>query len=490
MSNPELSQLHQQAFAALQRRDYDGAASLAHAMMDIKPTDLYAQIVLAQIAQARWRYTQALEHQARVVQMDPKNAQYRIDLANLYTELGNFTKALPQFDKALKLDPGNVFAVSGKVGIYASQNKYDRALRLLKPYITSGSPPPEIAWILLQVLVREKRYDEAIEIGRRVLDATMETNNAIRTAWFELARAYERSGNIEEAFEAATRGNSIDKLPFSAESNAARIDGIISTFTPELLQRLPRPSEPSEEPIFIVGIPRCGSTLTERIIHAHPLAFGAGEHIAMFRLTDEIAQRMGSSQPYPQCCRELTQPQADALAAAYLADVREGAPVRAERVANKDLGNFFHLGLIDVLFPKGRVIHCRRDAVDTCLSCYMEPLPPRMVPFASDLEALGRYHVEYQRLMDYWRDVISVPFLEVDYEELVTNPDETSRRIIDFCGLPWDDACLKFHEVKRTERTLSHDQVRKPVYRSSVGRAERFGARLDPLRVALATGGT
>jgi len=488
MSSAELSQLHQQAHAQLQRGDHDGAASTAHAMMDIKRTDLYAQIVLAQVAQAQWRYEQALQHQTRVVQIDPKNTTYRLGLANLYLEVGNFTKAIAQFDQALKLDPGNVYAISGKAGIYASQNKYDRALRLLKPFLASEAPPTEIAWICLQVLVREKRYDDAIALGRRVLDHTTDTHNAVRTAWFELARAYERRGDIDEAFAAATRGNAMDPVPYNAAANAQRIDGLISTFTPELLQSLPRPSEPSETPVFIVGIPRCGSTLTERIIHAHSQAYGAGEHIAMFRLTDEIAERTGSLNPYPLCCTTLTQPQIDSLAAAYLADVGQGAPARALRVANKDLGNFFHLGLINVLFPKGRVIHCRRDAVDTCLSCYMEPLPQRMVPFAADLEMLGHYHREYQRLMAYWREVLSVPFLEVDYEELVTNPGDTTRRIIDFCGLPWEDACLDFHKVQRTERTLSHDQVRKPVYRSSVGRADRFGARLDPLRAALTAG--
>ncbi|MCP3904261.1 MAG: tetratricopeptide repeat protein [Planctomycetes bacterium] len=489
MNIAEIQQLQQQAWTALQRGDYLGAESAANTILARKRNDIHALVVLAQVALAAWRYPDAVELQTRAVKLDPKSARLRIDLANMQLEMGSLDKALMQFDKALKLEPRNLDAISGKAGIFSTQNKYERALRLLKPFMAGGSPPPEITWICLHLLVREKRYDEAIEIGRRVLDASPPEVMQVRTAWFELARAYERRGDTDAAFAAATRGNAMFAAPFDPAAVAARIDRIMATFTRERLASLPHPTTPTEVPVFIVGVPRCGSTLTERIIHAHPLAHGAGEHIAMFRITEEIAVRMGSAHPYPRCCEDLTQADVEALSAAYIEDIGASAP-RVQRIANKDLGNYFHLGLIEVLFPRGRVIHCRRDVVDTCLSCYMEPLPPRMVPFASDLEMLGRYYREYERLMEYWRDVLEVPFLEVDYEALVNDQEATTRQIIDFCGLPWDDACLRFHEVRRAERTLSLDQVRKPVYRSSVGRAERFGAHLDPLRAALAAGET
>jgi hypothetical protein len=139
-----------------------------------------------------------------------------------------------------------------------------------------------------------------------------------------------------------------------------------------------------------------------------------------------------------------------------------------------------------MMLPSARIIHCRRDPLDMCLSCYMERLTSAQAPYADDLATLGLHHREHERLMAHWRDALAMPFLEIDYEDVVADQEGATRRLLEFCGLPWDDACLRFHEVERRDGTLSYDQVRRPLYASSVGRAERFGACLDPLRKALA----
>ncbi|MCA9300062.1 MAG: sulfotransferase, partial [Phycisphaerales bacterium] len=157
---------------------------------------------------------------------------------------------------------------------------------------------------------------------------------------------------------------------------------------------------------------------------------------------------------------------------------------KAARVTDKLPGNGMWLGLIHALFPEARVVHCRRDPIDTCLSCYCFEFAGAL-SFAYDLESLGRYHIEMDRLMSHWKAVLPMPIHDAVYEDLVTDLDTGARALVEFAGLPWDDACLRFHEAERTVRTASMDQVRRPIYTSSVRRADRFGARLDPLRRAL-----
>ena len=176
----------------------------------------------------------------------------------------------------------------------------------------------------------------------------------------------------------------------------------------------------------------------------------------------------------------------DALGRDYIDDHAALAP-RADRIANKDLGNLMRLWLAAIALPRAKVIHCLRDEADTCLSCYMERLPTHSVPWASDFGHMALAVRAYERLMAHWREVTDLAICEVRYEELVSDQEAQSRRLIDFIGLDWDDACLRPHQVQRRDRTLSYHQVRKPMYRSSVGRADRFGPLLDPLRRALAS---
>ena len=175
---------------------------------------------------------------------------------------------------------------------------------------------------------------------------------------------------------------------------------------------------------------------------------------------------------------------ADDLGRTYADRVEAVAP-GAKRIVDKQLGNYQMLGVIALLFPGARIIHCTRNPMDTCLSCYAQKLPPGTNTYASSLVHLGAFSRDMQHLMTHWCSVLSVPILEVRYEETVANVETVARSVIEFLGLPWDDACLHFHESRRTVLTLSADQVRRPIYTTSVGRAKRFGALLDPLREAL-----
>jgi hypothetical protein len=232
---------------------------------------------------------------------------------------------------------------------------------------------------------------------------------------------------------------------------------------------------------------RSGTTLAEQILASHPRVYGAGELPLLGRLIESLPRRLGTGDGYPEAVRRLDRATTRALAAEHQQRLK-GLGGAAERVVDKMPANFLALGLIATLFPRARIIHCRRDPIDTCLSCYFHDFGPS-IPYTLDLRHLGLYYRAYERLMAHWAAVLPVPVFELRYEELTADQEAVSRRLVAFCGLEWDERCLRFHETRRVVRTASQLQVRQPLYRGSVGRWKRYEAFLQPLRDALAGAG-
>jgi hypothetical protein len=224
---------------------------------------------------------------------------------------------------------------------------------------------------------------------------------------------------------------------------------------------------------------RSGTTLAEQILASHPRVHGAGELADMEKLIAQLPRRLGSDQCFPKAIEHLNESSASALAREYDACVRQrgGAAIR---VVDKLPRNFFYLGAIATLLPGARLVHCRRDPFDTCLSIFMQNFGGS-VPYAWDLYHLGRYYRAYQRLMAHWSQVLPVPVFELNYESLIDQQESTSRDLLAFCGLEWDERCLRFHETERGIRTPSALQVRRPLYRDAIGRWKNYEAFLQPL---------
>jgi hypothetical protein len=216
----------------------------------------------------------------------------------------------------------------------------------------------------------------------------------------------------------------------------------------------------------------------EQILASHPAVFGAGELRNLKLFVEELPTELSSQAEYPECLVRLDRAAADHQARRYLQGLRRLGGEKP-RVTDKMPMNFHHLGLIVTLFPRAAIIHCRREPRDVCWSCYFQNF--REVHFACDLGTLGAYYRQYERLMAHWRQVLPVRVLEVCYEELVDDPERVSREILAFCGLPWDEACLRFYQTRRVVRTASNLQVRQPVYRTSVGYWRNYEPYLGPL---------
>ena len=233
-------------------------------------------------------------------------------------------------------------------------------------------------------------------------------------------------------------------------------------------------------PIFIVGMPRSGTTLIEQIIASHPSVYGAGELHHLCTLIQRPIERPIGVKHYPENMRYLTPTGLHAIADEYLSCLKNYAPAAAH-ITDKMPGNYVAIGLIHALFPHAKIIHVERNPIDTCLSCYTKLFRQGQF-FSYDLRELGHFYANYRRIMAHWRQVLPAhSWLDICYEDVVSDLESEARRLIAYCGLQWDPVCLSFHSLKRQVRTASFVQIRKPIYASSVDRWRRFERELAPL---------
>ncbi len=298
---------------------------------------------------------------------------------------------------------------------------------------------------------------------------------------FALGRLLDRLDRPEEAFRHFTAANRLQPRRFDPRAHEALLERVLGLFAERAWGDLPRaPGEPGRGLVLVVGMPRSGTSLVERILAAHPLVRAGGERQALGRLGLELLQGLP---PGASLAQALDGARCAALGAAYWAG--EPRPPAGHHVTDKMPTNFWWLGLAGLILPGARVVHCRRHPLDTLLSCYMQDF--REGPaFTQRLEDLALCYRGYRRLMARWARLRPLPLLELDYEALVEDPEAQVRRLLDFLELPWDEACLRFHQAPGRTATASYDQVRRPLYRDAVGRWRRYARQLEPLRRALA----
>ena len=444
--------------------------------------DLTALQVLGSIKLKQGRYEEAATHLQACVAIRPNEAVMQCTLGTIRLQQGRLEQAVEQYDRALKLNPSSGLAIALKADALNKLGRIDEALAVLEPHVEAGTEDGDIAVAYATLLVQGGRPAEAVAAaeapaGRTDLPAELRSQ-----LYYLLGRAWEKLGDYDRSFHAYREANRVTALPSNAPGITRLADRLIEVF--ETLAALPRAGNDSELPILVVGMPRSGTTLVEQIIHAHPRAHGAGELPALRDAVEAAEATAGGPGTFPECVRGLRPPQVERLSRGYMERLCEACR-DADRIVDKQLTNYLYLGLAAMLLPAARVIYCRRDALDCCFSCFANRLEPSSHPYASDLAGLGRVYRQTERLREHWMRTLPLKILEVHNEELVERPEQVIRGIIEFCGLPWDDACLEFHTARRAVTTLSYDQVRRPIFRSSLGRGRRFEKHLGPLREAL-----
>jgi tetratricopeptide (TPR) repeat protein len=485
----------------------------------INPTLAMTYSNMGQALQEENSLDDALAWYQRALQLDPSSARIHTNAASLLAEQEKYDDALTVYRRALELDPTWAEAHCGVGGIRHEQGHFEQAqahyreaLRhkpdLPAAHCALGIVREELgefkdaescwrtalqydsrlagAYSALATLLRGKLSDDDLVAMRQLL-ADPDLHDGRRAALhFGLAQVLDARGAHEEAAESLRQANALALagarkrgMGYDPEAHNRFVARMMAVCSPAFFEQTRRIGVESERPIFIVGLPRSGTTLTEQVLASHSQVFGAGE----LRLGRDDFEALSPQEDQAlEALARLDLATARRIAEQHLEGLRQLNADRP-RVADKMPDNYLYLGLLAALFPKAKFIHCRRDLRDVAVSCWMTNF--RSIRWANDPGHMATRFEEYCRLMDHWRRVLPVSVLEVDYEETVTDLEGVARRLVEWCGLEWEPGCLAFHEGRRPVRTASVSQVRQPIYTRSVARWKHYEGALRSLFDAL-----
>lgn len=403
-------------------------------------------------------------------------------LANLGTTLragGRLAEAGAVFDRAVALDPSSTAARLGCATVLIDRGRLAAAEKVIRAALESDPTSTEAYFALAEVADLEPGdpATAAIESGLQI--SQLSAGQAVRLH-YALAKMYHQLGQYDQAFGhyAAGARRKRETMTYDVDADIARMRQIEEVFDGAVMAN--GGGDPSPAPIFIVGMPRSGSTLVEQILASHSDVAGGGELPIMLRLIDKLD---AGSNRYPAAVRDLTSADFTRLGHAVADDLRTAAHGR-RRVVDKLLSNFQNVGLIRRILPNAKIIWCRRSPLDTGLSCF-RTLFRRGLSFTYDLNELGRYFRAHDQLMRHWLDMAPDALYPVDYERLIARPEDQIRDLLQACGLAWQPQCLAFHETERVVFTASAVQVRRPIHRKAAGQWRHYAAHLGPLADAL-----
>lgn len=446
-----------------------------------EPGNPYYQLSLGEAWLRVEDFPPAIKHLERACELKPDLAEALCRLAQAYTRFDKAELALPVYERALKIDRDHPLARSGMARTLIGLGRMDEATVYLREAIDRRVGIPLAYYALANI---RKFSSEPPEL-KSILNELGSSAPVDEPSELHLAagKILNDLGRHEDAMDHFLKAAEIKAYRFDIGSYRKRVDALIELFDPGLLAAKAAFGNSSEVPVFVVGMPRSGTTLTEQICSSHPNVHGAGELTKLSRIAAGMGLRAELAQDFRANVRSMTPEQSRELGDDYIAALRQYSDT-ASLIVDKMPHNFELVGLIGVLFPNAKIIHCRRNAVDNCTSCFVSNLSDGH-KYSYNLETLGLYYREYDRLMRHWKSVFPGQIFESQYEDLISDQEGQSRRLIDYLGLPWDDACLRFFEKEGSVRTLSRWQVRQPIYTSSVRRWKNYGSKIQPLIDAL-----
>jgi len=503
----------------------EAKASYAEALR-LNPTLAMTYNNMGQALQEENKLAEAVAWYQQALQRDPNSARIHSNLASALAAQERYEEALARYDLALRLDPSHAEAHSGLGFVLHEQGHYETAAEHYRAALLHKADFAPAHANLGTVLAELGRLDEACACFRAAIKSdpthaacyaqlatllraglpeTEETalrrllvaphiSDAKRYALhFGLAHLLDARGAYAQAAEHLRAANTLclketQKLGkgYHPQDHRRFVDALIASFTPEFFARVRGFGLETERPLFIVGLPRSGTTLLEQILASHSQVFGAGELPLACQAFDALPGILNIKALPVECIGRLDSPTVRQVAQRHL-DQLAARSAAALRIVDKMPDNYLYLGLIFTMFPRAKLIHCRRQPRDVAVSCWMTNF--RHIRWANDPEHIaGRFH-EYQRLMEHWRRVLPVEMCEVDYEETVADLEGVARRLSAWAGLAWEPACLSFHTNARPVRTASVSQVRRPLYKESVERWQHYVGELDALFRLLPTGG-
>jgi tetratricopeptide (TPR) repeat protein len=465
-----------------QRQRFVPALAMARRGLDREPEDLALLLLAAEACSELALGERAQDFTDKALEVAPEAPGCRLAHAQALLAQDRNAEAEAELRDLTETLPGLFEGWSRLGGLLLQKGDLDGAVAALEK-------AAELNPAALAALVDARRIPDGpdgaadAEALERLADNPLAHRDVRSSMNFALARLLETRGDHDAAFARARAANdlALPSIDYDMDAEERRAERIMEVFTPGLFARYLRAGSPSQRPVFVVGMPRSGTTLTEQILCSHTKVFGAGELGYIPAITRLMPRVIGTRTPYPDCM-ELFDARLANHAASYYLRKTAALDDAALRVVDKLPHNFLHLGLIRCIFPRARVVALRRDPLDVAVSNYFTNFKQRHgLGYAFDLGLLARMLRLHERIMAHWRRVLPGPLLELRYEDLVERPEETSRALLDFVGLDWDPAVLQFHKTARPVKTASVWQVRRPLYSSSRGRWRRYAAHLSGL---------
>ena len=508
-----------EAAAALVENELPAADARLRAHLQAHPTDVAALRMRAEVAARLRRYPDAQQLLERCLELAPSFDAARHNYAMVLNRQGQPAAALAQVERLLAKEPRNPGYRNLKAAILANLGDYAPSIEVYEAVLKEYPRQPKIWMSYGHSLRTSGRTDEGIAAYRHAIAmqptlgeaywslANLKTFRfseaelrALREALarpdladddrlhfeFALGKALEDQALYQESFEHYARGNELRRKshPYSADDNSAYVRASRGLFTREFFAERDGAGFPAADPIFIVGLPRAGSTLVEQVLASHSLVEGTMELPQVPLLARDLHGRDGRHEDFPQAVAALTHAQLRALGERYLDATRDMRKSDAPFFIDKMPNNCLYVGLIHLILPRARIIDARRHPLGCCFSCFKQHFA-RGQHFTYGLGDLGRYYHDYVELMAHFDTVLPGRVHRVFYEDMIENTEAEIRRLLEYCGLPFEEACLRFYETERAVRTASSEQVRRPIFREGIDHWRHYEPWLDPLKAAL-----
>lgn len=400
-------------------------------------------------------------------------------LGNLYSKRGQFDQAVETFESALKIQPNHGASLAAMGHALKTIGRQEQSIDTYRDCIAKHPEFGEAYWALANLKTFRFSEDEVATMESHIENDKLSDETRVNFN-YSLGKAYEDRGEYDQAFACYDRGNGLRRPHEKYDPVQTEVvhDQLIETITPELVEANKGNGEPDPAPIFIVGLPRSGSTLIEQILASHSQVDGTHELPDLAKVIKAINEQGPQGEGYPQALRHYGKELGE-MGRQYLEwteRYRKGAPRFTDKMPN----NFASIGLIALILPNARVVNARRHPLDSCMGCYKQ-LFYKGQSFTYDLVELGEYYLEYERIMEHWNEILPDMVIDIHYEDMVSDQENQTRRLIEHCDLPWEDDVLRFYETDRAVITASSEQVRQPIYSKSVNSWRRFEAHLEPL---------
>ena len=463
---------------AFKTKDYEIAERLFLKVLQLDPSFSLAWDNLAKLYRIQNKLLKSIPAFENLIKLDPRNFEALVSLGTVFIKLSKYHEGIQLYEKSLKIKPENprVYLSLGHALKTIGERKKSEAAyqNAIKYFSLSG----EAYWSLANLKTYEFSDKEIIN-----MESSLTKNihpNEMTQMHFALGKAYESKRQFDKSFKHYAEGNwqQRKQISYNAEDYKISIDELIDFFDKNKNLYNAKAQSNFDDPIFILGLPRSGSTMIEQILSSHSLIEGTQELPNILTISRDI-KLIDQKKGYPNNLLGLDQSSFDDLGKKYIDETkwaRSSTPYFIDKMPN----NFVHIGLIKLILPKAKIIDARRNPMDTCFSCFKQYFAKGQ-HFTYDLDDIARYYKDYVRLMDYWKKLFPEEIFTINYEQVIENPNDRIRDLLEFCNVKFEDSCINFHKSKRPVKTASSEQVRQPMYKTGLDYWKNYSNYLDTL---------